>query len=241
VLAHIVGDGEHTIGELIEAFSGLGRQQARAVILRAKPGARVWSAGHDINELPQPGRDPLHYLDPLEQLIRAIRSFPGAVIALIEGSVWGGACELALCCDLIVATPSSTFALTPARLGVPYNSSGVLRVMNAVGMMLAKEMFFTAAPVPAERVWRAGVISQLVEPAEIEEQTRALARRISENSPLAIAVLKETLRLLGNAAPLHPETFERIQGLRRAVYDSADYREGVEAFQQKRKPSFTGE
>lgn len=229
------------IDEIIAGFSEFERQRARVVILRANKGVQVWSAGHDVHELPRSGRDPLAYPDPLEQVIRALRAYPGAVIGMVEGSVWGGACELALCCDLLVATPESTFAITPARLGLPYNASGLLRVMNAVGIMIAKELFFTAEPIGAERAYTAGIVNHVVPAFRIELFAQELAERIAENSPLAIASIKETLRLLGNAAPLHPETFERIQGLRRSVYDSADYREGITAFLEKRKPVFKGD
>ena len=73
------------------------------------------------------------------------------VIAMIEGSVWGGACELAITCDLVIATPDATFAFTPARLGVPYNTAGILNMMKSIGMPLLKEMLFTARPISAER------------------------------------------------------------------------------------------
>jgi methylmalonyl-CoA decarboxylase len=83
-------------------------------------------------------------------------------------------------------------------------------------------------------------VNYVVPPAELEEQTYRLAREIAQNSPMVIALLKEELRVLSAAAPLTPDTFERIQGLRRAVYDSQDYQEGIRAFFEKRKPSFQG-
>ena len=116
----------------------------RSVILRAKPGATVWSAGHDVSELPAHGRDPLAYDDPLRRVVRAIELIPLPVIALVEGSVWGGACELVITCDLVIAAPTSTFAFTPAKLGVPYNTAGILNMMKSVGVPLLKEMLFTA-------------------------------------------------------------------------------------------------
>jgi methylmalonyl-CoA decarboxylase len=232
---------EALIGEVLEGMQELQRRQVRVAILRAPKGAKVWSAGHDVGELPMPGRDPLGYHDPLLRVIDALRRFPAPVLALVEGSVWGGACEVVFCCDMVITTPAVTFAITPAKLGVPYNAAGVLHLMNVVPQNLLKEMFFTAAPMSAGRLHEVGVINSLVEATAIEEQVYALAQRIALNSPLAIGAIKEQLRMLGGAHPLAPETFERLQGLRRKVYDSADYLEGLTAFKQKRSAVFRGQ
>ena len=126
-------------------------------------------------EFPQPGRDPLTYDDPLEQAIRAIQRCPAPVIAMLEGSVWGGACELAFVCDILIGTENTSFAITPARLGIPYNLTGILHVLNKIGMSLAREMFCTAQPVKAERAARLGVLNHLVPVAELEDFTYAMA------------------------------------------------------------------
>ena len=229
------------LNELIVALQLFEKRRARAVIIRAQPGVKVWSSGFDIRELPVPGRDPLSYNDPLEQALRAIQLFPAPVIAMIEGSVWGGACDLAFICDIAIGCPSAAFAITPAKIGVPYNSTGILHFINVVGPRLAREMFFTARPISAERALLVGILNHLVPTEDLERFTTDMALQIAENSPLAIAVIKEQLRLLGNSHPLSPETFERIQGLRRKAYDSADYLEGKNAFYEKRPPRFTGE
>jgi methylmalonyl-CoA decarboxylase len=229
------------IDEVIEALTDLVGQKARVIVLRANQGAKVWSAGHDVCELPQPGHDPLSYDDPLEQVIRAIQRCPAPVIAMLEGSVWGGACELALVCDLRIGTATTSFAITPARLGVPYNLTGILHVLNTLGSSLAREMFFTGQPVAAERAVRLGVLNHLMPAAALEDFTYDLAKQIAQNSPISISVIKEQLQILGNALPLSPEAFERIQSLRRLVYNSKDYLEGQKAFLEKRKPVFTGE
>jgi methylmalonyl-CoA decarboxylase len=225
---------------IITALTEFRKQQVRVVVLRAKPGVKVWSAGHDVWELPVDGRDPLGWDDPLRFLIREIETFPAPIIAMIEGTVWGGACETVFACDLIVASPSTTFAVTPARLGVPYNVSGVLTFFNAAPYRLVKEMAFTAKPVSAERAEQVGMINYVIDNAQIEAFTYDMARGITQNAPLSISVMKDQLRILAGAHTMSPQGFERIQGLRRVVYDSEDYREGIHAFKEKRKPVFVG-
>jgi len=168
------------IEELEAALKELRRKRARAVIVRALRGATVFSAGHHVAEMPRSGRDPLAYSDPLEQGIRAIRHFPAPVIAMIEGSVWGGAVELTLCCDLRIAAPTATFALTPVKLGVPYNPAGILRIMNALAPQLVNEMFFTAAPIDADRAVAAGMVNHVVAAERIEAFTRPKRLRESK-------------------------------------------------------------
>ena len=226
------------IGAVITGLGQLEQAEARVAILRAPRGSKVFYAGHDVNELPEPGRDPLTYHDPLLRVIDAIRRFSAPVLAMVEGTVWGGACELVFCCDMIFSTPDVTFAITPAKLGVPYNASGVLHLMNALPQNLLKEMLFTAAPMSCQSLAEVGVVNQIVPTEEIEATVLDVAERVAKNSSLAIHVLKEQLRMLGGAHPLPPETFERLQGLRRRVYDSADYREGLAAFREKRPAAF---
>ena len=227
--------------EMVEAFQKFRKLKARVVIIRANPGVKVWSSGFNISELPESGRDPLSYNDPLELVFREIQRFPAPVIAMIEGSVWGGACEICFVSDMIIGTHNSSFAITPAKIGVPYNSTGIIHFVNIVGFHTAKEMFFTALPINAEQAKRHGILNHLVPIEELEKFTYDTARHITQNSPLSISVIKEQLRLLGNSHPLYPETFEMIQGLRREVYDSKDYQEGKQSFIEKRKPIFRGE
>jgi methylmalonyl-CoA decarboxylase len=158
---------------------------------------------------------------------------------MIEGSVWGGACDLAVTCDLAIGVPTTTFAITPAKLGVPYTTSGLMRFIGAMPMHIVKELFFTAQPINAVRARELGLLNHMVEPDQLEAFTLALVGQIVANSPLAISVLKEQLRVLGNSYSMSPETQERIQGLRRMVYQSPDYSEGKLAFLEKRQPNFS--
>jgi methylmalonyl-CoA decarboxylase len=230
-----------SINEMIQAIGALQKGRMRVLVLRAPKGSKVWSAGHDVHELPLPGRDPLAYNDPLVTILRSIQSLPIPVIAMVEGSVWGGACDLALSCDILIGCQSASFCMTPAKIGVPYNVSGILHFINIMGVNIAKEMFFTAEPLSAEQACKAGLLNHLVDENILEEFTYVMAAKITKNSPLSIGVIKEQIRLLASAHPLSPLTFERIQGLRRTVYDSDDYGEGIKAFLEKRPPVFTGD
>jgi methylmalonyl-CoA decarboxylase len=228
------------IDELCAALEEMLLSQVRVVVLRAPAGSKVFSAGHDVQELPTNGRDPLTYGDPVRRVIRMIELFPAPVIAMVEGSVWGGACELVMSCDIIVAGDDSTFAVTPAKLGMPYNISGVQNFLNTGGMPLCKEMLFTAQPMGVQRLVVQGIVSHAVPRDQLEAQTKKIAEQIANNSPLVISLLKEELRLLSASHNLGPETFERVQALRREVYDSEDYQEGIRAFFEKRAPRFQG-
>jgi methylmalonyl-CoA decarboxylase len=228
------------IKEIVACLEDFKKKNLRIVIIRAEKGSKVWSSGHDITELAAPGTDPLSYDNPLELLLRTVENFPAPVIAMLEGTVWGGACELAFTCDILIGAPNVTFAITPAKIGVPYNSNGILHFINMLGMSAVKEMFFTAKPVNAEKAEKLGLLNHMVPLDELESFTYDFAKDITKNSPLAITVIKEQLNILGKAHPLTPAAFERINQLRKTVYESDDYKEGIKAFMERRKPDFKG-
>ncbi|MBV9204806.1 MAG: methylmalonyl-CoA decarboxylase [Actinobacteria bacterium] len=225
---------------LVAALGSLRARDARVIVLRAAPGMKVWSAGHDVDELPRGRRDPLGYNDPLEEVLRAVRTFPAPVIAMVHGTVWGGALELVLSCDLVVADETAAFAVTPANLGLPYNISGMLHFLGRLPINLIKEMFFTAAPVDARTAREWQIVNHLVAWDRLEPFTLELAATTATKSPLAIAVIKEQLNVLSDYQPVAVQVYERVQGLRRQAYDSQDYLEGLEAFAEKRQPIFRG-
>lgn len=232
---------EALLNQVIAALEAFKTKGARVVVLRAAEGATVWSAGHDIKELPQGNQDPLGYSDPLERALRAIRSFPAPVIAMVHGSVWGGAFDLVASCDMIIADETCSFAITPANLGLPYNTTGLLHFLGRLPINLVKEMFFTAAPIKGDDALRWGIVNHLVSSEELVEFTMTFAKKITLKAPLAIAVVKEQLRVLADFQPIAAQVFERLQDMRREVYESKDYIEGIQSFLEKRPAVFTGQ
>ena len=219
------------VDQMLKALEAFEKASVRVVILRAAHDVKVFSAGHDIGELPQ-GEDPLPYGDPLECLLRAIKGFPAPVIAMVHGSVWGGATDLVLSCDIIIGDETSAFAITPANLGLAYNTVGLLQCLRRLPLNLVKEMFFTAAPLKADDAAKWGICNHLAPVGQLEEFTYSLARRITEKAPLAVSAIKTQLRVLVDATPVTPEVFEQIEQLRHDVYRSADYAEGIAAFHE---------
>jgi methylmalonyl-CoA decarboxylase len=228
------------IADVLASFDQLKSERVQAVVLRSAAHDKVWSAGHDIDELPKAGIDPLPYGDPLERLLRAVKTFPAPVIAMVHGSVWGGACELVMACDIVLADETCSFAITPAKLGVPYNAAGFLNFISRLPLNVVKEMFFTAETVSAERAERVGIVNALLPEAELEARTYAMAKTITQRSPSAIAAYKEAIRVLSEAVAINPDTYEYLHGLRRDVYFGSDYHEGIKAFLEKRPPRFGG-
>jgi methylmalonyl-CoA decarboxylase len=224
---------------LDERLTDLAKQRIPVVILRSGVGQDVWSAGHDIGELAQ-DRDPLAYGKPLEKALRQVREYPGVVIAMVSGSVWGGAVDLVMSCDLVVADHTACFAMTPANIGLPYTTSGLLRFFNNLPIHVLKEMFFCAQPLDAHSAKRYGVINRLIDSAGLESAALELARRIVGKAPLAIQAVKEQLRILEDLQPISVQAMERIAELRRRACESADFSEGLDAFATRRSPTFGG-
>lgn len=231
--------GPAMLDSLSRGFQSIEGLDVRAVVLRAQPDAGVWCAGFDIGGL-GPDFDPLAQDGPLQALFRAVADCPAPVIAMLHGSAWGGGTDLALRCDIAIADPTCSLAFTPARLGLPYDSDGLLNVLLRGGLHVAMEMFSTSDPVGAERALSLRLLNHLVPATDLEAFTYALAGRIAANAPLSVASAKQQLRALAQAMPLAPTLAQRLQEGRRRALRSEDYREGLAAFHARRPPVFQG-
>ncbi|MBR5728155.1 MAG: methylmalonyl-CoA decarboxylase [Muribaculaceae bacterium] len=227
---------------IVDALNYAYESECVAIVIKAQCKHGVWSAGHDIRELPQDGSDPLAYDVPMERMLHRVQEVAIPVIACVNGSVWGGACDLCLSCDMIVASANATFAITPAKIGIPYNASGIMHFVNQLGLNKAREMFFLATPIEAEDALNVGLINRV---APLEELDKVLEEHfltpLRRNSVMSISAIKRQFRVLSKASSvISSEGFERINAYRTRVYKGADYLEGISAFLQKRQPQFTG-
>jgi methylmalonyl-CoA decarboxylase len=231
--------GRALVDEMLAALASFQQQGARVIVIRAAENMPVWSAGHDVDEL-QSTTDPLAGSATLDRLLQGVATYPAPVIAMVHGSVWGGATDFVLSCDLVVGDSSCTFAMPATNLGLAYNLDGLRRFMRRLPLNRVKELFFTATPVSAQQALAWGILNHLVPDSELEPFTYAMAQCIASRAPLAIAAVKEQLRLLATDTEITPEVVRTIEELRQRAHISEDFQEGVRAFREKRRPQFKG-
>jgi enoyl-CoA hydratase/carnithine racemase len=215
---------------------------ARCLIVTAA--GPVFSAGYDIGDLPRAElaqRAEALVAHPFHAAIEALEAFPCPSVAALNGHAIGGGLELALSCDLRLASEDAVVAMPPARLGLVYSHTGLRRFVDAIGAPRTRELFFTAREVPAATALRWGLINEVVPPARLADLAVAYATTIAAHAPLAQRGNKRALReLLAAEGALDPAVERELVELREACFHSDDFLEGVRAFAEKRKPRWTG-
>ncbi len=218
--------------------------KVRAVIITGA-GEKAFSAGYDISAIPKErwrtelsgGFRENH---PLEVGLRAVENFPYPVIALVKGYAFGGGCELAVTCDLRVASDNAVFRMPPAKLGVLYSFSGVKKFLNLIGPGYTREMFLVGRSIDAKRAEKMGLVNFVLSKEEVEGFTYSLAEEIAENAPLSMSGTKEMINAWVKNQRITAEDEELIKEINKRVLSSEDFKEGQRAFTEKRKPRFRG-
>jgi len=180
----------------------------------------VWRAQHEI----------------FERAFMALMELPLPIIAAVNGHAFGGGLEMALCCDFIYAARSARMALSETRLGLMPGGAGTQNLPRAAGERRAKELIMTAQAFDAQQGYEWGIVNRVCD--KVVEDALATAGKISENAPLAVRQAKKSVHYGLQMDLLTGYRFE-IEAYNRLV-DTDDRREGVRAFNEKRKPKFQG-
>jgi enoyl-CoA hydratase/carnithine racemase len=227
---------------LAEAISALDRGiEIRCVVLTGK--GRVFSAGYDIAGIPE-----ARFAEEAESLVahpfhaamEAISAHPYPVVAAINGHCLGGGLELAIRCDLRVCATSAQLGMPPAKLGLIYGHTGLQRFIDVIGVAHTKELFLTGRNLSATRAMAIGLVHEAVADEKLEAAALELAAEIASNAPLSMRGNKHAIELLSSFPRLTPEQERELVELRRSCFASADLREGIRAFTEKRKPRWRG-
>jgi enoyl-CoA hydratase/carnithine racemase len=204
----------------------------------------VFSAGYDIGSLP---RDEFAaaaeelVAHPFHDAIEALEAYPYPAVAALNGHAIGGGLELALSCDLIVASEDAVVGMPPAKLGLIYSHTGLRLFVNAVGLTRTRQLFHVARNISADRAEAWGLINEVVGAEALAARGVELATEIAGLAPLALAGNKRILRELARAeGELDPDVERELIALRKSCFGSDDFFEGVRSFTEKRKPDWTG-
>ncbi|HET8757323.1 MAG TPA: enoyl-CoA hydratase-related protein [Solirubrobacteraceae bacterium] len=229
--------------EILDAFAAtLPELDARCLLVTAT--GPVFSAGYDIGNLPRDefaDRAEALVAHPFHEAIEALDAFRFPSVAALNGHAIGGGLELALSCDLRIASEDAKVGMPPARLGLVYSHTGLRKFVDAIGVPRTKELFFTARNVPARTALQWGLVNEVVAPGELADRAVAYAGRIAALAPLSLEGNKRTLReLLAAEGELDPDVERELVALREACFHSEDFFEGVRAFAEKRQPRWRG-
>ena len=222
--------------ELLELWSAADTRAQRAIVLTGA-GERIFCAGADLKE--RDGMTDAQWVEQhrlFERMRDALLDLPCPVIAAVNGAAYGGGAEIALACDFAYATPNARFALTEVRLGIMPGLGGALNLAQAAGERRAREVLLTGEPFGVDEALSWGVINRVSE--DVVGEAVATAARIAANAPLSVRAIRRTL---GETRGLPMRQALEVE---LTHYDTltptADRREGIAAFNEKRSPRFEG-
>ena len=230
------------LGALAEALPGLDRGiEIRCVVITGA--GKVFSAGYDIADIPEESfatdAEAL-VAHPFHAAMEAVSAHPYPVLAAINGHCLGGGLELAIRCDLRLCAMSAKLGMPPAKLGLIYGHTGLQRFIDVVGLARTKELFLTGRTLSAPRAMAIGLVHDTARDEELHDAALELASEVAANAPLSLTGNKHAIETLNSYARLTPEQERELIELRRSCFSSEDFREGIRAFAEKRRPEWRG-
>jgi enoyl-CoA hydratase len=207
------------------------------VLIITGDGEKSFVAGADISEMCNLNREEGYTFGHLGALVfRKIETLPIPVIAAVNGFALGGGCELAMACDIRIASNKAKFGQPEVGLGIIPGFSGTYRLAKLVGMGYAKEMIYTGKAIRADEALRIGLVNAVYEPEQLMAEAEALAIRIIANAPIAVRIAKESIDAEYDLAADDAILYENNAFGR--CFETQDQKEGMNAFLNKRKPEF---
>lgn len=215
-------------------------KEIRVVVMRGA-GEVAFVAGADISEFEQvrAGPEAQAYDASNAKAFAALSALPKPLIAMVHGFCIGGGTAIALCADMRMAAEDAMFGIPAARLGLGYSMSGLETLIRTVGLANAKEIFFTAQRFNAQEAMRLGLLQGVYRKSELEGAVFETAWRIARNAPLTIRAAKVAMQELAQMEA--KRDVDRVERAIAECYASADYKEGVAAFLEKRLAEFKGQ
>lgn len=221
---------------LAAAFTALAGDPAIRVIVVAGSD-KVFAAGADLTLLADKGPADMRDLG-FPDLWRPVADCPKPVIAAVSGPALGAGCELALMCDIIVADRTARFGQPEARVGIMPGAGGTQRLVRVLGKHMASHLLMTGGTLDGERAWNLGLVSELAGDGATLSAARRLAGKVAAMPPLALAAIKRTLATGADLPLAAANALENREFL--LLFDTADQKEGMAAFLEKRRPDFKG-
>ncbi len=228
-----------TIQELGLLFGQLEQDASVKVVVITGSGDKSFVAGADITEMQQMSAvEGRNWGKMAQAVFNKIENLPQPVIAAVNGYALGGGCELAMACDIRIASEKAKFGQPEVSLGILPGFGGTQRLPRLVGKGRAKELLFTGDMIDADEAYRIGLANKVVAPAELMDTAKAMAHKIMSRAPIAVQVCKAAVNTgldvdLASGVAYEAEVF----GL---CFATADQKEGMAAFVEKRKASFSG-
>jgi len=224
--------------EIIHALGDLEKDDAVHVAVITGVGDKAFVAGADINEFA--GKKPIDQWNAYghTSLYNVVDRFPKPILAMINGYCLGGGCELAMACDIRVASDRASLGQPEINIGIIPGGGGSQRLPRLVGLGKALEMILTGERISAAEAHRIGLVDLVVPHADLEAKTMELAEKIASKSPAAVRLAKAAVKASMNM-PLN-EGLRHEQSLFSVVFSTEDKEEGVRAFLEKRSPAWKG-
>ncbi|MBM7703738.1 enoyl-CoA hydratase/isomerase family protein [Metabacillus iocasae] len=214
-----------------------GNDDVRAIVLTGA--GRSFSAGGDVKTMGKADGEVVYeHIGKLNECILTMQQIEKPILAAVHGFAAGAGFNLALACDLIIAADDSKFALSFSKVGLISDGGGSYFLPRLIGPQLAKQFFFTAEPIPAERLYQLGVINQLVKIEALEEEVMKYATMLAQGPVKAYGMQK---KIINHAlTSTLDEILEQERMTQTLMITTNDHQEGIAAFKEKRKPIFQG-